>query len=174
MRLSARTTASIAAAGLGALALASAAVAQPGPRGGGPGSGGGGWGPGMMMGPGMMGGRGMGFMCNPRAAGMAEWQASRIESTLKLTDAQKEALKRVTEASAKAAQTIEAACAPGVPSGPAERMAMMEKRTEASLQAIKTVRPAFDEFYATLDADQKKQLESIGPRRWGWDRWRSR
>jgi hypothetical protein len=173
MRRSVRTTVRFAGVGLCALALIANAHAQPGPRGGDPGSAGG-WGPGMMMGPGMMGGRGMGFMCNPRAAGMAQWQTSRIENSLKLTDMQKEALKRVTDASAEAAKTIEAACAAGVPSGPAERLATMEKRAEASLQAIRTVRPAFDAFYATLEADQKKQLESIGPRRWGWDRWRSR
>ncbi len=173
MRLSALTKAGILAASLGAFAVTGAAVAQPGPRAAGPG-GGSGWGSGMMMGPGMMGSGGMGFMCNPRAAGMAEWQTSRIESKLKLTAPQKEALKRVTEASAKAAQTIEAACAASVPSGPAERLAAMEKRTEASLQAIKTVRPAFDAFYATLDDEQKKQMGAIGPRRWGWDRWRSR
>lgn len=128
----------------------------------------------MMMGPGMMGGGGMGFMCNPRAAGMAEWRASRIESTIKLTDAQKVALKRLSDASEQAAKAIEAGCAAGVPSNPAERMATMEKRAEASLLAIKTVRPAFEAFYASLDEDQKKRLDSIGPRRWGWDRWRSR
>jgi hypothetical protein len=36
------------------------------------------------------------------------------------------------------------------------------------------VRPAFDAFYATLNDDQKKTLDQIGPRRrhggWGWGR----
>jgi len=45
---------------------------------------------------------------------------------------------------------------------------------EAMLQAVKTVRPAFDAFYASLDNDQKARLDSIGPRRWGWQRWRDR
>jgi hypothetical protein len=50
----------------------------------------------------------------------------------------------------------------------------MEKRMEAALQAIKTVRPALEAFYATLDADQKARLDrDTGPRRyWRWrDRW---
>ena len=64
--------------------VASPAHAQPmmGP-GGGPGGPGYGWGPGMMMGPGMMGwdgGRGgMGMLCDPSGAGLAEWRMQRIE-----------------------------------------------------------------------------------------------
>jgi hypothetical protein len=50
----------------------------------------------------------------------------------------------------------------------------METRMEAMLQAVKTVRPAFDAFYGTLDSDQKARLDSSGPRRWGWERWRDR
>jgi hypothetical protein len=171
MKRIATTAGIIAAAAMTAFAAGDALNAQPGPRGGGAGSG---RGPGMMMGPGMMGGGAMGYMCNPRSAGMAEWRASRIESAIKLTDAQKEALKRLTEASAKAAETISAACAASVPGNPGERLALMEKRTEASLQAIKLVRPAFDAFYASLDADQKARFDGLGPRRWGWDNWRRR
>lgn len=171
MKIIATMAGVIAAAALTSFAAGNAVNAQPGPRGGGPGSG---WGSGMMMGPGMMGGGGMGFMCNPRSAGMAEWRTSRIESAIKLTDAQKEALKRLTDASAKAAETISAACATPVPGNPGERMALMEKRMEASLQAIKIVRPAFDAFYGLLDADQKARFDASGPRRWGWDNWRRR
>jgi len=49
-----------------------------------------------------------------------------------------------------------------------ERLDFMEKRMEAMLQAIKTVRPAFETFYASLGDDQKARLDSVGPRRWGW------
>ena len=41
----------------------------------------------MMMGPGMMGWggpRGMGMLCNPRAAGLAEWRTQRIEQLVNL------------------------------------------------------------------------------------------
>jgi hypothetical protein len=40
------------------------------------------------------------------------------------------------------------------------------------LTAIKTVRPAFDAFYATLDDAQKARVDARGPRRWGWGSWR--
>jgi LTXXQ motif family protein len=154
-----------------ALVLTSAvATAQPGPRG--QWSDGPGWGPGMMMGPGMMGGGGFSFMCNPRAAGFAEWRIARIEAAVRPTEAQRGALDELRAASSKAVDTISAACTADFPAKSTERLAAMEKRVEAMLQAIKTVRPAFDAFYAALDDQQKARLDDIGPRRWGWRGWR--
>jgi hypothetical protein len=56
-----------------------------------------GWGPGMMMGPGMMGGRGFSFMCNPRAAGFAEWRIDRIEADGRATDRAQRTADRVRQ-----------------------------------------------------------------------------
>jgi hypothetical protein len=147
------------------LALAGVAGhAQPGP--------GFGWGPGMMMGPGMMGMGSFGFMCNPRAAGFAEWRIERIEAAVKPTEAQRAALNELRTASTKAAETIAAACPDEIPAKSTERLVLMEKRLEAMQQAIKTVRPAFEAFYATLDDAQKARLDAAGPRHWGWRGWR--
>jgi hypothetical protein len=130
----------------------------------------------MMMGPGMMGwgGRGdtMRAMCDPRAAGMAEWRMDRIQRLIKLTDAQKTALDALRTASAKAAETIAAACPREFPASASARMELTEKRLDAMLVAVKTVRPAFDAFYATLDNEQKARIDRGGPRRWGWHGWR--
>lgn len=159
-----------AAAFAGMLAVGSG-NAQMGPGGGS------GWGQGMMMGPGMMGGGdrgGRAGMCDPRAAGMAEWRMERIERLIKPTDAQRTALEALRAASTKAAETVAAACPQEFPASASARMAAMEKRMEAMLAAIKTVRPAFDGFYATLTDDQKKKLDDGAPRGWGWHRWRDR
>ena len=130
----------------------------------------GGMGPGM-MGPGMMGGGGMwgGGMCNPRAAGLAEWRADRIESVVRPTDAQKPKLDELRKASARAAEIISAACPTDVPSSPVARLELMEKRMNAMLEALKVVRPAFTEFYSSLDQSQQSRLSAVGPRRWGWE-----
>ena len=142
------------------------ALAQPGPRSGD------GWGPGMMMGPGMMEGGSMGFMCNPRSAGLAEWRMQRIDGMIQPNDAQKAALDALRTASTKAAEIISAACAASVPASSNERLALMEKRLDAMLAAVKTVRPAFDKLYGQLSDEQRKRLEAAGPRRWGWAAWR--
>jgi hypothetical protein len=156
-----------------ALVLSSAiAAAQPGPRGSWFDDSG--WGPGMMMGPGMMGAGGFNFMCNPRAAGFAEWRIARIEAAVRPTEAQRGALDELRTAWSKAAETISAACTSDFPAKSTERLQAMEKRVEAMLQAIKTVRPAFEGFYAALDDQQRARLDDIGPRRWGWHGWRWR
>jgi hypothetical protein len=147
-------------------------VAQPG---GSDGPRGYGWGPGMMMGPGMMGwdGRGgMGFMCDPRAAGLAEWRMERIERLVSPNEAQRTALNELRTASTKAAETIATACPREFPASASARLELMEKRLDAMLVAIKTVRPAFDAFYATLNDEQKARINSGGPRHWGWRSWR--
>jgi hypothetical protein len=53
-------------------------------------------------------------------------------------------------------------------------MELMEKRSEAMLQAVRTVRPALDGFYASLTDEQKVLINSgRGHHRfWRWrDRW---
>ena len=132
-----------------------------------------GWGPGMLMGPGMMHVRGFGILCSPQAAGLAEWQLKRIERSVKPNDDQAKKLAELRTASGKAADTIRAACPKDFPPSSSARMAVMEKRVDAMLQAIKTVRPAFDDFYNSLTSEQKAKLDGTGPRRWGWRFWRS-
>lgn len=152
------------------------AASGPG-SGGGPGSGPGygprgyGWGPGMMMGPGMMGMGGMGAMCDPRGAGLAEWRMERIERLIKPTEAQRTALDELRTASTKAAEMIAAGCPREFPANASARLELMEKRLDAMQQAIKTVRPAFDAFYATLNDEQKARINAGGPRHWGWRGW---
>ncbi len=156
---------------IGSLAAGSALAQPAAPGGTGPG-----WGRDMMMGPGMMGrgsGRGMGWMCSPQGAGLAEWRKERIERLLKPTENQRKALDDLQAASAKAAETVTAACPREFPASAQARLELMEKRMEAMLTAIKTVRPAFDAFYATLTDEQKAQFNKAGPRRWGWHRWRN-
>ena len=125
-----------------------------------------GWGRGMMMGPGMMGMGGMGAMCDPRGAGLAEWRMERIERLVNPNDAQRAALDNLRNASAKAAEIVTAACPREFPASATGRLELMEKRLDAMQQAIKTVRPAFDAFYATLNDEQKVRVNTggAGPR----------
>jgi len=126
----------------------------------------------MMLGPGMMDWRVMGrTMCNPSAAGFAEWRFDRMASAIQPTDAQRLLLTDLKAASAKAAESISQACPRDLPQSPDARLDIMEKRLEVMLAAVKTVRPAFDAFYASLSEEQKSRLSSTGPRNWGWRQW---
>lgn len=140
-------------------------------------------GPGMMMGPGMWGsdswgpgmmGRGgfRGMMCGPGGAGFAEWRIDRMQQALKLTDAQRAKFDEFKKASADAQAAMRAACPAEFPSSMADRLTLMESRMEIMLTGIKTVRPAFDAFYATLTDEQKTKLNANRGRFGRWrDRW---
>jgi hypothetical protein len=150
-------------------AFVTVAGAQPFGRGEGPGMG-----PGMMMGPGIGGPGGFGRICGPGASGFMEWRIARLEQALKLTEAQKQKLDEFKSASAKAAEAMRSTCPAAFPATLPARMELMEKRSEAMLQAVRTVRPALDGFYASLTEEQKALVNSArGHHRfWRWrDRW---
>ena len=127
-----------------------------------------------MMGPGMMDRGHFGRMCSPRAAGFAEWRLDRLERTIKPTEAQRGKFDEFKAASNKAAETMRTACPTDVPTTMVGRMEAMEKRLDAMSQAIKTVRPALEAFYATLSDEQKAQLNSDRGRHSRFWRWRDR
>lgn len=140
-----------------------------------------GFGPGMMMGPMMGGGGMMGFgpggrfgFCNPGTMGFAGWRIERIKQVISPNEQQSKLLDDLRAASEKALETASASCPNEWPATSAERLALMEKRMEAMLAAIKTVRPAYEAFYAALDDGQKKKLDSVGPRGPRGGGWRER
>jgi hypothetical protein len=128
---------------------------------------------GSMLGPGMMHERMHRRICSPDAAGFAEWRINRFEQFIKPTEAQRAKFDAFKAASAKAAETMRAACPAETPRTMPARMEAMEKRMDAMLQAVKIIRPALDEFYATLDSEQKSRLDSGAGRGRFW-RWRER
>jgi LTXXQ motif family protein len=133
-----------------------------GPRGGGE--------VGMMRGPG-------GRMCDERLSRFAQMRLERIERVVKPTDAQKQAFADFKTASTKAADLVRAACPTEAALTPTGRLETAEKLTDARLQAIRTVRPALDNFYKALTDEQKARFNALsshrGPRFAGGD-WRER
>jgi hypothetical protein len=156
----------IASAALGVAALLATATAQPY----GPGSG--------MMGRGMMGSWMMGSrggVCNPAAVGFSAWRADRLAELIKPTDAQRPKFDEFKAASIKSAEVMRDACLAEVPETIIGRTAAMEKRADAMLQAVRTVRPALEALYATLSDEQKTRLDANANRGrfWHW-RWARR
>ena len=130
---------------------------------------------------GMGGGKGgmMGAICKGDASEMADLMLVRLEYKVKPTDAQKPAFDELKAAAKSAAVKAKAGCpakpaqaadgARPAPKSPTERLALMETALAAQLDAVRTVRPAADKFYATLSEDQKKAfaVEHRGPGGWG-------
>jgi hypothetical protein len=126
--------------------------------------------PGVLTGPGTTGPRGYRRLCTPRSVGLYEWQVGWIERVVRPTEAQRAALNDLQSASSKAIATMSTACKAEMPATTKAELQMMDSRLEIMSQAVKTLRPAFDAFYASLDSKQQQRLDVFGPRHRSW-RW---
>ena len=121
-----------------------------------------------LMGPMAFGGP-MGGFCRGDGTEMADHFLVHIEHKVKPTDAQKAAYEELKSATRAAAEKMKAGC-PQVASAdvpkdgakpaqsPIEQLDRAQARLEASLDAIKTVRPAAEKFYTSLSDEQKAAL----------------
>jgi LTXXQ motif family protein len=94
-----------------------------------------------------------------------DWPSSEIEARLHPNDTQRAALDVLQDTSRKVSEALKAACQPTDVMTPPARMAAVRKRLDVMLDGVKSVRTALEDFYATLNDEQKAQFEAIGPRR---------
>jgi hypothetical protein len=99
--------------------------------------------------------------CGDPKNSLTQVPIERIETVIRPTGTQKEALDRLRDATNKAVQVLQAACPEDVPLTPVGRLEAMEKRLDAMLQAAKLLQPALDEFYATLSSEQKARFNAL-------------
>jgi hypothetical protein len=103
--------------------------------------------------------------CGAAQSATFEWPTGEIEDRLHPNDTQRAALKGLQDASGKAADMLKAACQTDNLTTPPARLAAIGKRLDTMLQAVKLVRAALEDFYATLSDEQKAQFEGIGQKR---------
>ena len=99
--------------------------------------------------------------CGASKSSLTGLPIERIDAILHPTGAQKDALHRLSEATKKAVEGLQAACPDEVPVTPVGRLQAMEKRLSAMLQAANEIRPALDDFYASLTAEQKARFNTL-------------
>jgi len=108
----------------------------------------------------------LGGSCGTAQSATFEWPTAEIEDRLHPDDTQRAALKALQDATGKATDMLRAACQTADdPTTPPARLAAIGKRLDTMLQAVKLVRAALDDFYATLSDEQKAQFEGIGQKR---------
>jgi hypothetical protein len=103
--------------------------------------------------------------CGAAQPAAPQWPTAEIEARLHPNDTQRAALEVLQDTSSKAAETLKAACQPSDAMTPPARLDATAKRLDTMLQAVKSVRAALEDFYATLNDEQKAQFEAIGQRR---------
>ena len=126
--------------------------------------------PGAMTGVGSYGPIGYLRLCSPLSVGLNEWHVSFIERQLKLSDAQRELLSKLSVASSDAKKTIALSCPGETMATGTIQLAAMQKRVAGLLNALKAIREPYEAFYAALDKHQKALVDALGPTRRGW-RW---
>ena len=103
--------------------------------------------------------------CAKAQSGVMEWPTAEIDRRVRPTETQRASLEALQNASAKAADLLKASCAADNALTPPARLAAVGKRLDTMLEAVKTVHSALNDFYASLNDEQKAQFEAIGPSR---------
>jgi len=90
------------------------------------------------------------------------WPAEQIGQVVRPNGEQRARLDALDAAAREAADAIKAACPGELPATPPDRLAAEGKRLQVILQAVETIRPKLDAFYASLSNEQKARFNTIG------------
>jgi LTXXQ motif family protein len=102
-------------------------------------------------------------LCSGQTAGLTDWPIERISQTVEPNDEQRAILDELRGATAKALDQLKAACPTALPSTPTGRIEAMRQRLDAILAAVRTVRPALEKFYDSLNDEQKARFNALSP-----------
>jgi hypothetical protein len=105
--------------------------------------------------------------CGGASPALTDWPSDVIDRTVQPNDEQRRYLDALQGAAAKAADLLKTSCNPAEALTPPARLAAMGQRLQTMLEAIQTIRPALDQFYASLNDEQKANFDVIGRQRMG-------
>jgi hypothetical protein len=100
--------------------------------------------------------------CKQPKQGLTNLPIEQIEDALNPTDAQEAELMKLQDATIKAVSIMQTACPNETPMTPPGRLNVMEKRLQSMVDAANTVKPALENFYASLSSEQKARFNRIG------------
>jgi hypothetical protein len=102
-------------------------------------------------------------VCAEPDKGITAWPFDRIAAAIKPNAEQKELLAQMEQAAEEAADRLKQACPENLPMTPGGRLQAMTLRLQATLDAVKLVRPPLEKFYESLNDEQKARFNEIGP-----------
>lgn len=101
-------------------------------------------------------------LCSQASERFTELPLQRIEQTIQPTEVQRHALDDLKAASSKAAGELQASCPTEALHTRSDRLVAMNRRLDAMIQAVETMRPSLQAFYASLSDEQKARFNVIG------------
>src|SRR5262245_5179963 len=100
--------------------------------------------------------------CSGLAPGVSDLPIDRVEKTTQLNDDQLKALDALKAATSKASELLKSSCASEVSLTPLGRLETVQKRIDGMVQALATVRAPLDNFYNSLNDEQKHRFAMLG------------
>jgi hypothetical protein len=101
--------------------------------------------------------------CNGLAPGITDLPIDQIEKSLHLTDEQRKALDALKTASSQASEALRASCSSTIALTPVGRLDTVQKRLDGMIQALGIIRPPLDNFYNSLNDEQRQRFAELGP-----------
>jgi hypothetical protein len=101
--------------------------------------------------------------CGGLAPGVTDLPLDRIQQSLQLTGDQLKSLDALKAASAQASDVLKASCSSEVPMTPLGRLDAAQKRIDGMVQAWGTMRTPLDDFYNSLNDEQRQRFAALGP-----------
>jgi hypothetical protein len=102
-------------------------------------------------------------LCEDPDKGVTAWPIAEITRAVRPTPEQRTLLDELKAAAAKAADVFKESCADTYAMTPPGRLRAMTNRVSATLNAVKIVRPALEQFYNSLNDEQKARFNALGP-----------
>jgi hypothetical protein len=101
--------------------------------------------------------------CGGLAPGVTDLPIDRIEKTIQLTEEQLKALDALRAASSQASDVLKTSCSSEVPMTPLGRLDTVQKRLDGMNQAMGIVRTPLDNFYNSLNDQQRQRFAALAP-----------
>ena len=101
--------------------------------------------------------------CSQQGGSFIDLPVQRIEQVVLPTAQQQSAFNDLKKAAQKAGDQLQSSCPTAVPKSPVARVDTIETRLTAMADAIKSVRPDLQNFYASLNDEQKAKFNTMGP-----------
>ena len=101
--------------------------------------------------------------CSQQGGSFLDLPVQRINQVVQPTAQQESAFDNLKRAAQKAGDQLQSSCPTVVPTSPVARVDIVETRLTAIADAIKSVRPDLQNFYASLTDEQKAKFNTMGP-----------
>jgi hypothetical protein len=101
--------------------------------------------------------------CGGLAPGVTELPIDKMQRSLQLNDDQLKSLNALKAASSQASETLNASCSGELSLTPLGRLDTVQKRLDGMLQAWGTLRTPLDDFYNSLNDEQKQRFAALNP-----------